>query len=79
MSPLRFRPEIRVPWQAILAFAVLVYVLRSALRAWDFVPDALDMVVFGGLALILIVRPLVSRMSADEDEGEGDEPPSGGS
>ena len=77
MSPLRFRPEIRIPWQAILAFAAFAYVLRSALRAWDFVPDALDLVVFGGLALILVARPLVKRMSAGEDE---DEPgtPSGG-
>jgi hypothetical protein len=73
MSPLRFRPELRVPWQAIVAFAVLAYVLRSALRAWDFVPDVLDLVVFGGLALILIVRPLVARMMIDDDGHE--EPP----
>lgn len=78
MSPLRFRPEIRIPWQAILAFAVFAYVLRSALRTWDFVPDALDLVVFGGLALILVARPLVKRMSAGEDEDEPGTPPSGG-
>lgn len=76
MSPLRFRPEIRVPWQAILVFAVFAYVVRSALRGWDFVPDPLDVVVFGGLALILAVRPLVTRMSADEDDVE--DPPRDG-
>jgi hypothetical protein len=73
MSPLRFRPEIRVPWQAILAFVVLAYVVRSALRGWDFVPDVLDLVVFGGLALVLIARPLVARMPAEENGHE--EPP----
>jgi len=72
VSALHFRPEIRVPWQAIATFAVALYVLRSALRSWDFRPSALDIVVFGTLALILAARPLLARWLRDNDE---DAPP----
>lgn len=68
MSPLRFRPEgLHVSWQAIAGFAVAVYVLRSALRAWDFRPDLLDAVVFGGLALVLAGRALVAHLREDDE------------
>jgi hypothetical protein len=71
VTPVRLRPEgLRIPWQALTAFAVALYALRSVLRGWDFRPDALDAVVFGGLAVILVARPLLARMLADEDEGE---------
>ena len=80
MTPLRFRPEIvRIPWQAIAAFAAALYFLRSALRSFDFRPDVPDFVVFGALALILIARPLAARWLAGDDEGAGtaadEEPP----
>jgi hypothetical protein len=79
VSPLRFRPEgLRVPWQAIAGFAAALYVLRSALRGWDFRPDLLDAVVFGGLALLLIARALVARLKEDDvDTPEEEEPDRG--
>jgi hypothetical protein len=43
-------------------------VIESALRGWDFRPTLLDFVVFGGLALILLLRPLVTRMMEDDVE-----------
>jgi hypothetical protein len=74
VSALRFRPEVmRVPWQAIAGFAVVLYGVRSALRGWDFLPNVLDYVVFGGLALLLIARPLVVRWLS-EDGGEDEAP-----
>lgn len=68
MSPVRLRPDLRLPWQALAIFAALLYVIESALRGWDFRPTLLDFVVFGGLALILLLRPLVTRMMEDDVE-----------
>lgn len=69
MSPLRLRPEIHVPWHVLAAFAAAVYVLRSALRGWDFRPSILDLVVFGGFAAILVARSLLAaRIRSDEEE-----------
>ena len=68
MSAMRLRPEMRLPWQALAAAAVILYVAESALRGWDFRPTVLDLVVFGGLAAILILRPLVARWMSDDDE-----------
>ena len=73
MAPARFRPEIRVPWPALAVFAVVVYVTRSGLRGWDFVPDSTDLLVFGLFAVLLLLRPLVAGMSEDAD-GEDDAP-----
>lgn len=70
MSPLRLRPELRLPWQVIAAFATAVYVLRSAMRGWDFRPDLSDVIVFGGLALILLARPLAGRLLRGSDDDE---------
>jgi hypothetical protein len=67
MSPLHFRPEIRMPWQALAAFGAALYVLRSALRGWDFRPDVTDGLVFGGLAAILLLRPIVARWLGEEE------------
>lgn len=75
MTPVRLRPEgLRIPWQAIAAFAAALYLLRSALRGWDFRPDALDAVVFGALAVILIARPLMAKMLGGADEDHESEP-----
>ena len=68
MSALHLRPEIHIPWQAIAAFAAAAYVVRSAVRGWDFRPDLLDVFVFGALALIIVARVLVVRFMRDEDE-----------
>jgi hypothetical protein len=68
VSPVRLRPDLRLPWQALAIFAALLYVIESALRGWDFRPTLLDFVVFGGLALILLLRPLVTRMMEDDVE-----------
>ncbi len=57
----------RLPWQVIALFAVVLYVAESAFRGWDFRPTVLDLIVFGGLAAILILRPLVARMKEDDD------------
>ncbi|HEY5506524.1 MAG TPA: hypothetical protein VIK83_03440 [Coriobacteriia bacterium] len=74
MTGLRLRPVgLRVPWQVIAGFAVLVYVIRSIMRSWEFRPDLLDLVVFGGLALLLAARPLVGRLldgGTDDDPGK---------
>jgi hypothetical protein len=68
MSPVRLRPDIRLPWQAIATFAAALYVLRSALRGWDFRPNVLDALVFGSLAVILLLRPLMVRLLEGDDE-----------
>jgi hypothetical protein len=74
VSPLRLRPEgLRIRWQAIAAFAAAAYVLRSALRSWDFVPDMVDLLVFGMLAVILLARPLIER-TLTEDDTDADDP-----
>lgn len=68
MSPLQFRPRIRMPWQAIAGFAAVLYVIRSGMRGWDFRPAILDIMVFGALALILLVRPLVDHLLRDDSD-----------
>jgi hypothetical protein len=75
VTGLRLRPDgLRIPWQALASFAVVIYVIRSALRSWQFRPDLLDLLVFGGLALLLVARPLVGRLldggGTDDDPGE---------
>lgn len=71
MSPVRFRPDVKLPWQAIALFAAAAYVVRSAVRGWDFMPELLDVLVFGALAVILIVRPLLARSFKDREEDDG--------
>jgi len=70
VTPVRLRPDLRLPWQALAGFAALLYVLESALRGWDFRPTLLDGLVFGALTLILILRPLVQRLMRDDEEGQ---------
>ncbi len=65
MAPLRFRPTLHVEWPYLVAFAALVYLVRSALRGWDLRPDPLDWLVFGGLAAIIILRVLLGRGDGD--------------
>jgi len=74
MSPLQFRPRIRMPWQALAGFAAVLYVLRAALRGWDFRISVLDGLVFGTLALILAIRPLIAHL-LPEDENDGEDAP----
>ncbi len=68
MSPLRLRPDLHVPWQALALFAAALYVIESGLRGWDFRPTVLDLVVFGGLAALLVLRLLVAR--GKDDDGD---------
>jgi len=66
VTPLRLRPEgLHIPWQALAGFGAVLYAIRSILRSWDFRPDLTDVVVFGGLALVLLARPLVRRLLDD--------------
>jgi len=70
VTPVRLRPDLRLPWQTLAGFGALLYVLESALRGWDFRPTLLDGLVFGALTLILILRPLVQRLMRDDEEGQ---------
>jgi hypothetical protein len=72
VSPLSLRPQVRLPWQAIAAFAAALYVLRSALRGWDFRPDPLDLVIFGTLAVVLAARPLITHFLTDGTDEHDD-------
>ena len=65
---MRLRPDIRLPWQALTLFAATIYLVRSALRGWDFRPSVLDALVFGALAVILLLRPLMAKLLKDDDE-----------
>jgi len=76
VSPVRLRPDLHLPWQVLAAFVAALYVLRSALRAWDFRPSVLDLIVFGALAAILIARSLLAaRIRADERKPPTPGPP----
>lgn len=75
MSPARFRPDIRVPWQALALFAALLYVLRSAVRGWDFRPSLLDFLVWGGFAALLVARVVFAARTGDGDGDREDPPP----
>ena len=76
MSPVRLRPDLHLPWQVLAAFAAALYVLRSALRGWDFRLSVLDLIVFGGLAAILTTRSLLAaRIRADERKPPAPGPP----
>jgi hypothetical protein len=68
VSPLRLRPDLRLPWQALALFGAVLYAIESALRGWDFRPTVLDLVVFGGLAALLLLRPLVVKWMRDDDK-----------
>lgn len=65
MSPLRLRPDLHLPWQALALFGATLYVIESALRGWDFRPTVLDLIVFGGLAALLLLRAWVARRMDD--------------
>jgi len=77
MSPLLLRPHVRLPWQVLAGIAAAAYLIRAALRGWDFSVSVLDALVFAALALILIARPLIAHLleepgedgSADPDQG----------
>lgn len=71
---MRLRPEIRAPWWALAGFAAALYVLHSALRGWDFRPDAADLLVFGLFAALLLLRPLLVRLMKDDDPEDGGDP-----
>ena len=64
MAPMSLRPHVSVDWRLIAAFGVAAYVARSAMRGWDPRPDVLDLVVWGGLAALLLTRALVARSEA---------------
>jgi len=68
VTPVRLRPDLRLPWQALALFAAALYVLESAMRGWDFRPTLLDVLVFGALAAILLLRPVLARMMKDDDQ-----------
>jgi hypothetical protein len=68
VSALRFRPDLRLPWQALALFAAALYVIESGLRGWDFRPTVLDLVVFGGLTALLVLRLLVARGRGDDED-----------
>ena len=68
MTPVRLRPDLRLPWQALAGFGALLYVLESALRGWDFRPTLMDGLVFGTLFVILALRPLLQRMLKDNED-----------
>lgn len=70
MTPVRLRPDLRLPWQALAGFGALLYVLESALRGWDFRPTLMDLLVFGALCAILALRPLLSRMLKGDPDDE---------
>jgi hypothetical protein len=68
VSPLRLRPEVRIPWWLAVAIAAASYLVASALRGWDFRPTWLDLLVFAGLAGIVALRFwLVARIRAEEE------------
>ena len=68
MTPVRLRPDLRLPWQALAGFGALLYALESALRGWDFRPTLMDGLIFGTLFVILALRPLLSRMLKDNED-----------
>jgi hypothetical protein len=70
VSPVSLRPHISVDWRWIAAFGALTYVVRCAMRAWDPRPDTLDLIVWGGLAAVLVVRSLVARAGAGPSEDD---------
>lgn len=73
MTSARLRPSgLRLPWQTLAAVAVAAYVVESALRGWNFMPDVLDMIVFGAFAAILIARPLLDKNLQEKDADEDD-------
>jgi hypothetical protein len=57
-----------MPWQAVAGFAAALYALRSALRGWDFRPDPVDLIVFGALGVVLLLRPLMARWLSGGDD-----------
>ncbi|MDO8963316.1 MAG: hypothetical protein Q7W30_02365 [Coriobacteriia bacterium] len=75
MSPARLRPELRIPWQAAALVAAAAYVIRSAMRGLDFRPEPLDLLVFGGIAIIIAARVLVARSIERDSETDVQEPP----
>ena len=70
MTPSGCVPTCASRGRPLAGFAALLYVLESALRGWDFRPTLMDGLVFGALALILILRPLVQRLLRDDEEGQ---------
>lgn len=72
MTGPHLRPRISVPWPYLVAFAALVYGVRSALRGWDLRPDPLDYLVFGGLAVIIALRIWLGRSVEEDDAARTD-------
>jgi hypothetical protein len=57
-------------WMAVAAVAA-IYVLRSALRGWDFRPDLpLDAILLGIFVALIAARLLMGRRGPDRGEDE---------
>ena len=56
-----FRPRVRMPAWAAVAVVAAAYLVRSAVRGWDFRPDLpLDAAIGGVLIGLVVLRTLTA-------------------
>ncbi len=70
-----FHPSVRLPAWAAVAIVTAAYVVRSAIRGWDFRPDLpVDAVILIVLVAILTLRWYLARQGWDRGEpGDAEE------
>jgi hypothetical protein len=71
-------PRIHIPAWAAVAVVAAAYVVRSALRGWDFAPDLpWDLVVALTLVALLVARSVLRRQGWDEPPRGAEREPDG--
>lgn len=77
MTPVRLRPEVRIPWWAAVGLYVGSYVAWAGMRGWDFRPTPFWVLVAIVLGALIAARSWLSR--PDDDAHDDDPTPGSGS
>ena len=74
---LGLHPRVKMPTWAAVAIVAAAYVFRSAMRGWDFTPDAFDLLMFGALAVIIVARVALTRSVVEQDASDTEDTDAG--
>jgi len=69
------RPRVRIPLSAAVGIPAVAYILRAALRGWNFAPDLPADAILGIVLSVFVASAWWIRRSAATKEPGGELPP----